>query len=201
MRMARTGTRGYWLLIGRAPTPLLQRKAINNCEQIKPFFLPSGLAWALSASGLALAPSASVSLPLPPSRFLTAQPVHPGLRSFSFLFPCFFSFLLLVVSRGSPSSSDFDSWRLSHTTVVTVCDTSRPLSYLSHFPLVLVGIQFSQSRYLRFEKWGNYRSIPCKIQLVYQSKDTYYWKKEKNRISYDVTLMTKFHTYRYFTGD
>lgn len=30
---------GYWLLIGRSLTPELQRKAINNCEQIKPFFL------------------------------------------------------------------------------------------------------------------------------------------------------------------
>lgn len=40
---------GYWLLIGRTPTPALQRKAINNCEQIKPFFLPWVLAWALSS--------------------------------------------------------------------------------------------------------------------------------------------------------
>lgn len=70
MRMARTGTRGYWLLIGRAPTPPLQRKAINNCEQIKPFFLPSGLAWALSSIGLStcserFCPSSSSSFPTP----------------------------------------------------------------------------------------------------------------------------------------
>jgi len=155
MRMARTGTRGYWLLIGRAPTPPLQRKAINNCEQIKPFFLPSGLAWALSASGLALARSASVPLPLPPSRFLTAQ-TRLSRTTLFYLFPLSLR-LFFSPGRCFPWFAFIERFRfvraVSH-------DSHHCVRYFTVFPfflfillfLVLFRIQFSESYYLDFEK-------------------------------------------------